>query len=72
MDNYKKIPEKEEICIDVIFEEKNKIDYRNKYFKLIREIKIILTQIESERCPIVKSCCGACIKLKQKLKENGN
>ena len=51
------------------------MDYKKKYFALLKNLKYIENQMVLERCPAIRNCCGGCIlirtKLKQIKKENG-
>lgn len=70
MKNYEKLEEKKYLK-DKIIED---IDYKKKYYSLIRDLCKTHTMM-CERCPMVKSCCGGCNLLKrkiQKYKKNGN
>ena len=42
------------------------INYKEKYFKLIRLLKSMTTQMDN-RCPLVRSCCGGCNLLSTKI-----
>lgn len=45
--------------------------YKRAYFALIREISKTVNDLEY-RCPLVKSCCGACTLLKIKIRKIKN
>lgn len=44
--------------------------YKKKYYQLLKKLSIITGKLENERCPpLVRSCCGGCIVLKNTLNE---
>ncbi len=43
----------------------DEINYKKKYFQLIREINSLNKRLIYDRCPPFKQCCGACIALKK-------
>ena len=61
MDNYEQIT-------DNLFNEHKDIDYRQKYYKLIRDLTMMKHSM-CQRCPLVKNCCGACSLLNVKIKD---
>ena len=63
---FKKINKEGDLCYD---EKSNKnINYKKKYYSLIRELSQTHTMM-CERCPLVKSCCGGCNLLKSKIQK---
>jgi radical SAM protein with 4Fe4S-binding SPASM domain len=42
------------------------IDYKKRYYALIREMQKLPNQM-CDDCPIVRSCCGGCDLLRRKL-----
>jgi radical SAM protein with 4Fe4S-binding SPASM domain len=61
MDNFKKL-KNQKLESEPIPE----VDYKKKYYALIREMQKLPNQM-CERCPLVRSCCGGCEMLKRKL-----
>ncbi len=52
------------VKIDDVKKEEN---FKKKYYALIRELQRICLKMDS-RCPMVKSCCGGCVTIRNKLK----
>ena len=46
-------------------------NYKKKYYSLLRELRKMVGTID-RKCPMVKSCCGACVTLRSKLKHEKN
>lgn len=71
MENFKKIKNN-----NLKFE-KDKTDYKKRYYWLIREMSRLQSEM-CDRCPVVKNCCGGCRMLKSKINyikkqdKNGN
>lgn len=47
------------------------MDYKQKYFNLLKSLRKIESNMRLERCPpaIFRKCCGGCNVLKKKIKE---
>jgi len=48
------------------------INWKKKYYLLIRELKTIETKMKNDRCPVFKQCCGGCLLIKDKLQKIKN
>jgi len=48
------------------------LDFKKKYYHLLREIKWLATTCKHDRCPIFKQCCHVCELMHTKMEKIKN
>lgn len=44
------------------------IDYKEKYFKLLKKLDLLHARLTCDRCPVFKQCCAGCLEVRDLVK----